>query len=206
MDERKNLGVYIDHDPKDWEYDGGPLVLTGDFIHDAINFAVLKHSGQVRKGTKTPYVSHPFEVMQVLSENGCSELVRAAGMLHDVLEDTNTTPAEIQEVFGEDVLKIVAAESEDKSKSWNERKQATIDGLSGARYEVKIVCLADKLSNLRSMAADKAAFGDILWQRFNAPKADIEWYYRQVLGKMLDFSHTEMYSEYVSLLEKTFNE
>ena len=190
-----------------FEYDFGPLVYdTKDLITNAINFAVLKHSDQVRKGTNIPYIMHPYEVMKILSENGCSEQVRAAGMLHDVLEDTKTSPAEIKDVFGEDILKIVEAESEDKSKPWKERKQATIDNLSDARYEVKMVCLADKLSNLRSMATDKAAFGEILWKRFNAPKNDIEWYYRQIFEKVVNLEHTKMLNEFASLLDDVFKE
>ena len=122
-----------------------------NLIHDAIIFATLKHAGQLRKGTGVPYITHPMEVMQILSENGSCENVIVAGILHDTLEDTNTTPAEILEHFGEAILKIVSAESEDKSKTWKERKQTTINNLDNASLEEKSVCLADKLSNLRSM-------------------------------------------------------
>jgi len=178
----------------------------GELIHDAISFAVEKHYGQVRKGTDRPYITHPFEVMQILSENGCSERVRAAGMLHDVLEDTKTSAAEIKGVFGKDVLKLIAALSEDKTKTWKERKQATIDGLTNTNYDIKIVCLADKVSNLRSMAADKDSIGETLWDRFNAPKEEIEWYYRQVFENMLDMRHTKIYKEYSALLDEVFDE
>ena len=55
-------------------------------IHDAIIFATLKHQNQKRKGTEIPYIVHPMEVMQILTENGCSENVIVAGILHDTLE------------------------------------------------------------------------------------------------------------------------
>jgi (p)ppGpp synthase/HD superfamily hydrolase len=84
-------------------------------IHNAIIFASRKHASQVRKGTDIPYISHPMEVMDILRQNGCSENVIIAGILHDTLEDTNTTPAEIENKFGGDVLSIVQAESENKS-------------------------------------------------------------------------------------------
>ena len=177
-----------------------------NLIHEAIIFAARKHAGQVRKGTDIPYVAHPMEVMQILTENGCTEEVIIAGILHDTLEDTGTTPSEIMGLFGEDVLKIVTSESEDKSKPWKERKQATIDQLSDASLEVKLVCCADKLSNLRSMAADKAAVGDRLWERFNAPKNDIEWYYRQIFERMSDLGHTMMFQEYHNLLDDVFGQ
>jgi len=191
-------------DPGKWEFEGGTASYTGNLIHDAINFAVEKHTGQMRKGTDKPYIQHPFEVMQILTENGCSEKVRAAGMLHDVLEDTKTTREEIQDIFGNDVLKLVTSLTEDKSKPWRERKQTTIDSLDAAKYEIKLVCIADKLSNLRSMAEDLTVSGESLWQRFNAPKNEIEWYYWQVLGKMTNFKYTKMYKECLILLIQVF--
>jgi len=182
-----------------------------NLIHEAIIFAARKHAGQVRKGTDIPYITHPMEVMQILTENGCTEKVIIAGILHDTLEDTETTPSEIIGLFGEGILKIVTAESEDKSKTWEERKQATIDRLlSEGSFEVNLVCCADKLSNLRSMAADKATVGDKLWERFNAPKDDIEWYYRQIFN-VLGYDKTgvcvtRMFAEYNYLLKEVFGQ
>jgi (p)ppGpp synthase/HD superfamily hydrolase len=175
----------------------------GNLIHEAIVFAARKHAGQMRKGTDIPYIAHPMEVMQILTDNGCPEEVIAAGILHDTLEDTGATPEEIKSLFGEAVLQIVAAESEDKSKTWKERKQAAIDRLAGDSLEVRLVCCADKLSNLRSMAADREAVGEKLWERFNAPKAKIEWYYRG-LAASLGLPGYKMYEELSSLLGEVF--
>jgi (p)ppGpp synthase/HD superfamily hydrolase len=174
-----------------------------NLIHEAIIFATRKHAGQVRKGTDIPYISHPMEVMQILTENDLPENVIVAGILHDTLEDTDTAPAEILERFGEDILKIVSAESEDKSKPWKERKQATIDHLAAASLDARLVCCADKLSNLRSMAADLEAVGERLWERFNAAKPDIEWYYRGI-AKALWLPRMPMIDELNILLEKVF--
>ena len=96
-------------------------------IQKAIIFATKKHEGQKRKGTDIPYIIHPMEVMQILTAMDCSQNVIIAGILHDTLEDTDTTPEEIKEVFGNAVLAIVQTESEDKSKTWKERKQRTVD-------------------------------------------------------------------------------
>ena len=60
-------------------------------IHEAIEFAAVKHKNQVRKGTDTPYIVHPMEVMYILAENGCDETVIAAGLLHDTVEDAGAT-------------------------------------------------------------------------------------------------------------------
>ena len=119
-------------------------------IHETIIFAALKQPGQMRKGTDIPCIVRPMEVIQILTANGCPEKVIITGILYDTLEDTNTSPAEITEQFVEDVPKTVSAKSEDKSKTWKERKQLTIDHLAGASLEAKLVYCADKLSNSRS--------------------------------------------------------
>jgi (p)ppGpp synthase/HD superfamily hydrolase len=146
-----------------------------------------------------------MEVMQILTSNGCSEHIIVAGILHDTLEDTDATAEDIRERFGEDILRIVRAESEDKSKSWKERKRDTIDHLAVSPLDVRLVCCADKLSNLRSMAADRKAVGEKLWERFNAGKEDIQWYYKGIVAA-LGLSGHAMYEELNSLFEETFRQ
>jgi GTP diphosphokinase / guanosine-3',5'-bis(diphosphate) 3'-diphosphatase len=178
-----------------------------NLIHEAIIFATLKHNASdspIRKGTKIPYITHPMEVMQILSANNCSEKVIVAGILHDTLEDTFTKPEEISEKFGREVLEIVQSESEDKNKTWDERKQATIDHLKTASLETKLVCCADKLANVRSMASDKAVVGDQLWKRFNAPKERIRWYYMGVSSALTGLDNYPMYKELNALINEVF--
>lgn len=151
-------------------------------VHKAVEFAAVKHRDQRRKGSDTPYIVHPVEVALFLTECGCDEVCIAAGVLHDTLEDTETTYEELVEQFGKPVADLVAAESEDKSKSWRERKQATVDSLAMATPETMLICLADKLSNLRSMVYDYAEVGERLWSRFSADKDSIEWYYRSIIN------------------------
>jgi (p)ppGpp synthase/HD superfamily hydrolase len=138
-------------------------------IHNAIIYAVKMHEQQKRKGTDIPYIVHPMEVMQILTENQCSEEVIIAGILHDTFEDTVATPYDIEEKFGKNVLAIVAAETEDKSKTWKERKQATIEHLRESEIETQLVCCADKLSNICSIYTDRLEVGDSVFDRFSAP-------------------------------------
>lgn len=157
--------------------------MNGDLLlHKAIEFAAVKHKNQRRKGSDTPYIVHPVEVMMFLTECGCSTETVAAGVLHDTLEDTETTLEELYAEFGATIADLVSSESEDKSKSWQERKQATIDKLATASTETKMICLADKLSNLQSMVYDYALVGDKLWERFSADREKIRWYYRSVIN------------------------
>ena len=161
-------------------------------ICKAIQFATEKHGavvnkdgsvGQKRKGSGLPYIIHPMEVWQILRNNNCSVEVQIAGLLHDTLEDTNTTPEEIQSLFGADILALVQTESEDKSKTWKERKQHTIDALAHDSIETMQVCCADKLSNCRAQLYDFKQIGNALFDRFNkqsTPELQA-WYYKSIV-------------------------
>lgn len=168
-------------------------------IHRAIEFATIKHRDQKRKGTNTPYIVHPMEVFGILAYSGCDEKTIIAGILHDTLEDTDTEYEEISIIFGKEVADIVASESEDKSKTWQERKQATIDNLKNAPLASKHVACADKLSNLISIYADSLTCGEAVWNRFGAGKDNVAWYYEGVINSLAglkDFAPYILLKEY----------
>ena len=123
-------------------------------IQQAARFAAKAHEGKMRKGSEIPYIVHPLETAVIVSRMTEDPELISAALLHDVLEDTEVTFEELSELFGKRVADLVAAESEDKRKTWKERKQATIERLASASREEKLLCLADKLSNLRSTTAD----------------------------------------------------
>ena len=175
-------------------------------IHRAIEFAAIKHREQVRKGTNIPYIVHPMEVMQILTAEGCSEDLIIVGLLHDTVEDTDTEIEEIEELFGAKVAALVAAESEDKSKTWEERKQRTLDYLSSCGEEEAICCLADKLSNITSIAFDCERIGDKVWERFRRGKKQVAWYYRGIEEATKRFSDRELWKRYSALVKTVFRE
>jgi len=174
-------------------------------FHNAIVFAARKHKDGLRKGTDIPYLAHIMEVMQILIENNCQEEVIIAGILHDTLEDTETTPEEIQKLFGKNILSIVQSETEDKTKSWHERKSETIRHLRFASPDTLLVCCADKLSNIRSMYVDLIEIGDKLWERFNASKKDIQWYYESIVKALSKISNTPMYLDLKDMVHDVFH-
>lgn len=104
----------------------------------AVAFAAVKHSGQHRKGTNLPYITHVVEAMEIVSRMTEDEELRAAAVLHDTLEDTDTTKEELVRCFGQRVADLVAAESENKrvnrpaEETWWTRKQETIHHLEEA--------------------------------------------------------------------------
>lgn len=155
-------------------------------IQRAIVFATLKHKDQKRKGSDVPYIVHPMEVMQTLTAMGCDKNTIIAGILHDTLEDTDTTPEEIEQSFGKEILEIVQSETEDKTKTWKERKQKTIESLKDEPLATRLVCLADKLSNIRSLLRDTEDGVENLWSKFKAPKGQTAWYYRSIYDALKD--------------------
>jgi (p)ppGpp synthase/HD superfamily hydrolase len=188
-------------------------------IRKVLNFAAIAHAsvpnddgsiGQKRKGTNIPYIVHPVEVWQILKENGCSPVVQIAGLVHDCLEDAGITAEEIEKEFNKEIREVVESESEDKMRhlsekdSWRARKQATIDELQTASKETMMVCNADKLSNLRSMAYDLETIGEKLWERFNAPKEDIKWYYSSIAKALTPISNMPLQQELCALIDEVF--
>ena len=176
-------------------------------IDRAIEFATKAHEGQFRKGTKRPYIVHPIEVGDIVSTMTKDEEVISAAILHDTIEDCEGVTKELLEAsFSERVASLVAQESEDKSRSWIERKGSTIKRIRCAPYEVQMIGLADKLSNMRDIDRDYPAEGENLWKRFRMQsKSAIAWYYRGVQEALeQDFAGVEAYEEYCRLVEKNF--
>ncbi len=176
-------------------------------IQRAADFAAKAHAGALRKGSNMPYIVHPKEVAAIVAVMTTDPEVIAAAYLHDVIEDTSVSYEELVENFGRRVADLVLAESEDKSRTWMERKQATIDQLRVARRENKLIAFGDKLSNLRSTAGDYLAFGDAIWEKFRQKdKAMHAWYYRKVYESFGDFAEYPFYMEYRLLLEFVFGD
>jgi (p)ppGpp synthase/HD superfamily hydrolase len=155
----------------------------------AIVFATRAHAGRFRKGTDTPYITHPFAVAMILALAGFEEDVIIAGLLHDTVEDAGVSVEEIRQRFGDAVAEIVAGCSEpDKSLPWEERKRHTLEALRTAPLGVRAVTCADKLHNLRSLRADHAVLGDQIWKRFNRGRAEQAWLFQKLASCLVEAS------------------
>ena len=164
-------------------------------VDDAIKFAVDKHAGTPRKGTKIPYIVHPIEAAAIVAGMTDDQELIAAAVLHDALEDTGTTFDELVKAFGLRVANLVAAESEDKQEekpaedTRKDRKQATLKHLESAGYEVRMLALADKLANIRAIQRDLKDYtekGVPFWERFNQDDSAMHgWYYSSIARILL---------------------
>lgn len=149
-------------------------------VEKAIRFATDRHSGTFRKGSNKPFILHPVEVLQILSQMTDEPELLAAGVLHDILEDTNTTLRELLDEFGVEVASLVNCHSEDKRDVWYLRKLCAIDRLPSSSLRLKMLVMADITANLRSMNLDLQNTGETFWDRFNAPKELQAWYYSKM--------------------------
>jgi (p)ppGpp synthase/HD superfamily hydrolase len=120
----------------------------------ALDFAASRHAGQTRDIDSIPFVTHPVEVACLLHEAGYSDEVVAAGVLHDVLEDTEVERPELEERFGAEVAALVAAVSDDPSIEDDvKRKAALRRQVAKAGDEAAAVFAADKVSKARELRA-----------------------------------------------------
>ena len=178
-------------------------------IERAKAFATMAHEGQFRKGTTRPYIVHPLEVGSIVATMTDDEEIIAAAILHDTIEDCkHISEAMIRAQFGERVAFMVVQESEDKSRTWMERKSATIEHLKKASIEVQMIGLADKLSNMRDIDRDFPVVGDELWNRFRMnDRVTIGWYYKGIMASLEEsLSGIPAFEEYCGLVRKYFVE
>ncbi len=136
-------------------------------IELAINIVAKAHEGQYRISKhKWPYAGHPYNVAIILYSHGFSEDVVIAGLLHDIVEDTDYDIELIEKDFGEEVREIVDAVTQKKKMHFKERKRYQLDYLKNSSIDVKAVKAADKLHNLYSkvfaLREKDDAFMDIL--------------------------------------------
>lgn len=164
----------------------------------AISFAAKKHRNQKRKGAEQePYINHPLEVLHLLTSVGKVEDydVLIAAVLHDTIEDTDTSEAEINELFGAAVSRMVLELTDDKSLPKATRKQLQIEHaphISGGAKQIK---LCDKISNIRDVTENPpdgwsnerrleyVNWGERVVDGLRGANANLEKHFDELVGK-----------------------
>ena len=177
----------------------------------AIVFAVRAHAGTERRGKGFPYIVHPMEAVEIVATMTKDQELLAAAVLHDTVEDTDTTVEQIRTEFGDRIASLVASESDivvdgvSEEDSWHARKQAAIDRLTRASHDAKMVALGDKLSNMRAIARDYAQQGDALWNLFHVKdRKEHEWHYRGLADSLRELQDSFAYKELEQLINQVF--
>lgn len=159
-------------------------------LDSALSFAATAHGEQKRKGTEVPYVVHPVAVAALLASHGWDEDTVIAGLLHDVVEDTETSIESVRALFGDRVADIVAWCSEPaKSLPWEQRKREAIERMQRMPPRAKAVSCADKAHNLNTIA-DELARGVDVWRRFKRGReAQLDYHRRALEALRREFEH-----------------
>ncbi|MEZ5588974.1 MAG: HD domain-containing protein [Sedimenticolaceae bacterium] len=137
---------------------------TSKLVLKAVHFAALKHRDQRRKDAESsPYIIHPISVALTVSDIGGIDdpEILAAALLHDTLEDTNTTVAELEETFGAAVRKYVEEVTDDKSLPKQERKQIQIEHAATLSTGAALIKLGDKISNVTDVTHSPPSNWDV---------------------------------------------
>ena len=148
-------------------------------LFHALEFAAHKHRDQRRKDVDaTPYINHPIQLAGLLAREGgvTDSVILAAAILHDTVEDTETTAAELEREFGPAIAAIVMEVTDDKSLRKAERKRLQVEHAAHISHGAKMVKLADKICNVRDMNSAPPADWDLARRReyFDWAKAVVD--------------------------------
>ena len=176
----------------------------------ALEMALKLHGEQLRKGTDIPYISHLLATCALVLENGGGENQAIAALLHDAAEDQGSkeTLDNIENQFGPEVSQIVFDCSdtlETPKPPWKERKENYLNKLERIPASSRLVSLADKVHNARSILFDYRSSGDLLWDRFTADKMSILWYYNALHAKFKEINepaHKRLLDELTFILQE----
>ncbi len=183
------------------------IILTSRFER-AIQEALRLHGGQLRKGTRIPYMSHLLAVASLVLETGGTEEEVIGALLHDAAEDQGGEEVLcfIQEEFGPGVAKIVEECSdtlEYPRPPHKERKRAYIEELPTKSSSARLVSLADKIHNARSILFDYREHGEALWDRFNGKKEGTLAYYGNLVEAFRkNQDHLELVYEFERIVDE----
>lgn len=172
-------------------------------FEQAFDYAFHLHQTQgkqSRKGKDTPYIAHLMAVCAIVLEFGGDEEEAIAALLHDAVEDQGGRPTleAIRGKFGDRVAGIVleCSDSEgDPKPPWRVRKQAYIDHIPHMTPGARIVSLADKIHNARSVLNDYRREGESTWARFKGKRDGTLWYYAELARKFLEVKVDPMAQE-----------
>ena len=147
-----------------------PFAVARPAVRGAVAFAAEMHASQLRDADRAPFILHPLEVAALLSGRDVGDAVVAAGILHDVVENTPARIEDVRERFGDRVAALVAAVTEDPSiTDYEARKAALRDQVGAAGPDALAVYTADKIAKARELRAHavsgRATLGDPALQR-----------------------------------------
>jgi guanosine-3',5'-bis(diphosphate) 3'-pyrophosphohydrolase len=175
--------------------------MNGKLLLEALSFAADKHRDQRRKDSHaSPYINHPIQVAHILSSVGLvnDEVVVAAALLHDTVEDTDTSPEELAERFGTKISGLVSEMTDDKTLPKEERKKFQIEHAPSLSVEATLVKLCDKICNVSDVTVNPPADWDM-----DRRRKYFEW--SKAVVDRCPRVDTPLYSRFYELCESGLN-
>ena len=177
-------------------------------VHEAMDFAAKVHKDQKLQGSDADFITHPMEVLNILTTMAAEPDVLIAGVLHDVMEYGGVTSEDLIMKFGDSVAHLVSEVSEEKGYAWRFRKQQLINTVHMRSKEEQMIIMADMVAHLRRLYADYSVDGEKIWERFDISKEDISWYFSTMQDNMESVryinSMQHVYWEMVDLYKDLF--
>jgi (p)ppGpp synthase/HD superfamily hydrolase len=166
----------------------------------ALSYAARAHARQFRKRTGRPYIGHLLGVTSIVIEYDGDEEMAVAALLHDAVEDQGGMPRlrEIHRKFGRRVAHIVDGCTDSYTQPklpWMERKHAYVVRVGSESAEVRLVCAADKLANVRETLHDVRTQGQSVFERFAGKKEGTLWYYRELVRVLRNAGNSPLVEE-----------
>jgi (p)ppGpp synthase/HD superfamily hydrolase len=174
--------------------------MEATLLEKAARMAAVAHQGQMRKDGPYPYIEHLIAVALLLSKHGFSDVIIAAGLAHDMVEDTPVTAEEVRRELGDEVADIVASVTNDPTLPWMEKKKKYIESVRAGSDGAKAVATADKIANARSLIVAYAALGDGVWSYFNSGRENKEWFEGAMLQMLRETWEHPLVDEYAKLV------
>ncbi|NMC36673.1 bifunctional (p)ppGpp synthetase/guanosine-3',5'-bis(diphosphate) 3'-pyrophosphohydrolase [Candidatus Beckwithbacteria bacterium] len=180
--------------------------LFSPIVENAIRLASYWHKGQMRKGREFEYFTHPVAVSLILARAGFEEEVVAAGLCHDLIEDTNCPSEELLQACGQNVLNYVLTVTEnkqlDEDKDWEIIKKLQLDRVRAASWQAKAVFTADKIHNLQTLMAALEEYGLSYFNYFHRGPEQKLWIEDQRVMMLQESWKHPLVDEYDQLVDE----
>jgi (p)ppGpp synthase/HD superfamily hydrolase len=179
----------------------------GDRFSDALGYAALAHSGQVRRADGQPYVAHLLRVTGLVIQEGGTEDEAIAALLHDAVEDQGGVDRlnDIRARYGDAVAEIVAECTDsygDPKPTWRRRKEQYLAELERCSPGGLLVSVADKLDNVRSVLREHRIHGESVWERSGKRPSDARWYYGALAARFVELRPGPLADELARAVEE----
>jgi len=186
----------------------GSMLLVDPMIERALRLAQKWHKKAVRKCGGKPYLIHILDISHLIYRNYKDEKIDilAASICHDLLEDTACPESDINNACSPEVLRIVkACTADDTIKDWDEKKLDYIKNVKSNGEKAMLVCLYDKIVNIKALLALYETEGADVWKHFNRGKYKKLWFERRVLEMLQDGLSHPLIEVYENLIEEVYN-